>query len=215
MNSDSELIFIDDENNTKKLSKDSKTTTILPEKNEWRSQCVYGSQATDSLLVGISCKPQRYQKREPTMQDSQGLEIYKMSDVLLCNKVTRYNKTGEEIQTIQYDKLDKKCIDSLYITENNNGDIVVSDKKEAVIVTDRGGKYRFKYTGHPSGSELSARGICTDSLSNILIVDAKTKTVHMINRDGQFLGYLLKESQEIENVSCMCYDITAFRLWVG
>lgn len=217
VNSDSELIYIDDENNIKKVLKDKKATTIfLANNSKWRLRCVYRSQATDSLLVGMSHKPKRYQKREPAMQDSQGLGIYKMSDGLLCSKVTRYNKTGEEIQTIQYDKTGQEMYRlPLYITENNNGDVVVSDKKEAVVVTDRGGKYRFKYTGHPSGSEISAREICTDSLSHILIVDSKTKTVHMINQDGQFMGYLLKESQEIENVSCMCYDITASQLWVG
>lgn len=37
----------------------------------------------------------------------------------------------------------------------------------------------------------------------------------MINQHGQFLGYLLKDLQEIENVSCLCYDVTASRLWVG
>lgn len=217
VNSDSELIYIDSENNIKKLLKDKKTTMIfLANNSSRRLLCIYWSEPTDSLLVGMGHKPQMYQKREPNMEGSQELKIYKKSDGLVCNNVTRYNKTGEKIQTIQYDKTGQEMYrHPLYITENNNGDVVVSDNKEAVVVTDSGGNYRFTYTGHPSGSELSARGVCTDSLSNILIVDTKTKTVHMINQNGHFLGYLLKDSQEIENISCLCYDGTASRLWVG
>lgn len=217
VNSDSELIYIDNENNIRKLLKDKKATMIfLANNSKWRLLCIYWSETTDSLLVGMGHKPLRYQKREPNIEGSQELKIYKKSDGLACNNVTRYNKTGEEIQTIQYDKTGQEMYrHPLYITENNNGDIVVSDNEEAIVVTDSRGIYRFTYTGHPPGSELSARGVCTDSLSNILIVDTKTKTVHMINQHGQFLGYLLKDLQEIENVSCLCYDVTASRLWVG
>nr|XP_034309027.1 uncharacterized protein LOC105333023 isoform X2 [Crassostrea gigas] len=189
---------------------------FLTNNSTLRLICIYWSKTTDSLLVGMGHKPPRYQKRETNIQDSQGLKIYRKSDGIVCNNVTRYNKTGEEIQTIQYNKTGQEMYRKpLYITENNNGDVVVSDNKEAVVVTDCGGNYLFTYTGHPSGSELSPRGVCTDSLSNILIVDIKTKTVHMINQNGHFLGYLLKDSQEIENISCLCYDVTASRLWVG
>lgn len=215
VNNDNELIYIDDENNIKKLLKDKKATMVfLANNSTWRPLCIYWSKTTESLLVGMIHKPIRYQQREPNMQDIHGLKIYKKS--VVCNNVTRYNKTGDEIQTIQYDYRGQEMyLHPLYITENNNGDVVVSDNKEAVVVTDSGGNYRFTYTGHPSGSELSPRGVCTDSLSNILIVDTKTKTVHMINQHGQFLGYLLKKSKEIESVSCLCYDVTASRLWVG
>lgn len=46
-----------------------------------------------------------------------------------------------------------------YITENNNGDIVVTDfdiGPGAVVVTNENGSHRFSFTGHPSGSELLA-----------------------------------------------------------
>lgn len=74
------------------------------------------------------------------MQDIHGLKIYKKS--VVCNNVTRYNKTGDEIQTIQYDYRGQEMyLHPLYITENNNGDVVVSDNKEAVVVTDRSEKH--------------------------------------------------------------------------
>ena len=40
----------------------------------------------------------------------------------------------------------------LFITENTNQDVVVSDTGR-VVVTDRGGRLRFSYTGPPSGSQ--------------------------------------------------------------
>lgn len=48
-------------------------------------------------------------------------------DDFLCSKVIRYNKTGKEIQTIQFNKRQQLLKQPLYITENNNGDVVVSD----------------------------------------------------------------------------------------
>lgn len=138
------------------------------------------------------------------------LEKYTNQEDLRSSKVTRYSKTGKKTQTIQFDsnglQLYKLPLD---IVENNNGDVVVSDNKKAVVVTDRGGKNLFNYTGHPPGSGLSPRGVCTDSLSHILVVDANTKTVHMINQDGHFLSYFLtnSQSQDIHPISFLRYDV--------
>lgn len=64
----------------------------------------------------------------------------------------------------------------------------------AIVVTDRGGKYRFSYSGHPLGSHLQPRGICVDPLSHILLCDHLTSTVQMLDQDGPFLSYLLTKS---------------------
>uniref|UniRef100_A0A8W8LNG2 Tripartite motif-containing protein 3 n=1 Tax=Magallana gigas TaxID=29159 RepID=A0A8W8LNG2_MAGGI len=103
-----------------------------------------------------------------------------------------------------------------YITENNNGDVVVSDSifpSGAVVVTERGGRHRFSYTGHPSGSGLWPWGICTDALSHILVCD--DRTVQMLNKDGQFLSHLLTKSQEMGRPWSLSYDVNTHRLWVG
>lgn len=85
----------------------------------------------------------------------------------------------------------------------------------AVVVTERGGRHRFSYTGHPSGSGLRPRGICTDALSHILVCDGRTNTVQMIDKDGQFLSHLLTESQEMGRPCSLSYDVNTHRLWVG
>ncbi|XP_065937191.1 uncharacterized protein [Magallana gigas] len=195
VNSESELIYIDRNYNINKLSKDMKTTTTFIETTDstWRPRCVYWSPSTGDLLVGM------YNRDTET------------------GKVTRYNQSGQLTQTIQYHNTGRGLYSRpIYITENNNGDVVVSDYgSHAVVVTERGGRHRFSYTGHPSGSGLWPWGICTDALSHILVCDYITSTVQMINKDGQFLSHLLTKSQEMGVPGSLSYDVNTHRLWVG
>ncbi|XP_065932382.1 uncharacterized protein [Magallana gigas] len=191
VNSESELIYLDRNDNINKLSKDMKTTTTFIERTDstWEPWCVYWSPSTGDLLVGM----------------------YNYG----TGKVTRYNQSGQLTQTIQYPNTGQGLYNyPRYITENNNGDVVVSDLS-GVVVTKRGGRHRFSYTGHPSGSGLEPLGLCTDALSHILVCDGYTKTVQMINKDGQFLSHLLTKSQEMGRPRGLSYDVNTHRLWVG
>eukprot|EP00105_Crassostrea_gigas_P040757 XP_019924905.1 PREDICTED: uncharacterized protein LOC105333353 [Crassostrea gigas] len=200
VNSESELIYIDGNGNINKLSKDMKTTTTFIETTDstWEPLCVYWSPSTGDLLVGMS---------------RDGSYIHTRT-----GKVTRYNQSGQLTQTIQHDNTRRRMrmySKPNYITENNNGDVVVSDSYSAVVVTERGGRHRFSYTGPPSGSGLVPRGICTDALSHILVCDGETKTVQMLDKDGQFLSHLLTKSQEMGEPRSLSYDVNTHRLWVG
>eukprot|EP00105_Crassostrea_gigas_P017845 XP_011435776.1 PREDICTED: uncharacterized protein LOC105334141 [Crassostrea gigas] len=193
VNSESELIYIDRNYNIKKLSRDMNTTTTFIKRTDltWEPRCVHWSSFTGDLLVGMCTKKPKK-----------------------C-KVTRYNHRGQLTQTVQYDSTGLELYSRpLYLTENKNGDVVVSDFT-AVVVTDRSGNYRFTYNGHPSGSRLRPRGVCTDALSHILVCDVSTKTVHMLDRNGQFLSHLLTGSQEIGDSCGLSYDINSHRLLVG
>nr|XP_034319908.1 uncharacterized protein LOC105323061 [Crassostrea gigas] len=193
VNSESELIYIDEDYNINKLSKDMKTTSTFIERTDstWGPRCVYWSPSTGDLLVGM------------------------YNDDTKTGKVTRYNQSGQLTQTIQSDDTDLGLYNGpRYITENNNGDVVVSDFR-AVVVTERGGRHRFSYTGHPSGSGLQTCGICTDALSHILVCDDRTNTVQMIDRDGQFLSHLLIRPSGIFYPQSLSYDVITHRLWVG
>ncbi|XP_065932193.1 uncharacterized protein [Magallana gigas] len=197
VNSESELIYIDDDYNINKLSKDMKTTTTFIERTDstWLPLCVYWSPSTGDLLVGMW--------------------NYDTETGKITGKVTRYNQSGQLTQTIQNNNTGRGLYSyPNYITENNNGDVVVSDRG-AVVVTERGGRHRFSYTGHPSGSGLWPCGICTDALSHILVCDVITHTVQMIDKDGQFLSRLLTESQELGKPWSLSYDVNTHRLWVG
>eukprot|EP00105_Crassostrea_gigas_P044862 XP_019929010.1 PREDICTED: uncharacterized protein LOC109620627 [Crassostrea gigas] len=193
VNSESELIYIDRNYNINKLSKDMKTTTTFIERTDstWEPLCVYWSPSTGDLLVGM------YNIDTKT------------------GKVTRYNQSGQLTQTIQNDNTGLGLYSvPHYITENNNGDVVVSDDG-TVVVTERGGRHRFSYTGHPSGSGLRPWGICTDPLSHILVCDVRTKTVQMLDRDGQFLSHLLIRPLGRFSPWGLSYDVNTHRLWVG
>ncbi|XP_061171137.1 uncharacterized protein LOC133180686 [Saccostrea echinata] len=186
-----DLIYIDKGYNIKKLSyNDRKKFTLIKTKAPWRPFCVYSSPFTADLLVGM------------------------MNTDTETGKVNRYNNTGQHIQTIQYGNTGQEMYsEPRYITENRNGDVIVSDfGSDAVVVTEYGGRHRFSYTGHPSGSGLSPLGICTDALSHIIVCGFKTRTVQMIDKNGNFLKIILKG--QIDEPLSLCYDWKTHLLWV-
>nr|XP_034317858.1 uncharacterized protein LOC105342349 [Crassostrea gigas] len=121
-------------------------------------------------------------------------------------KVTRYNKTGTEIQNIQSDDKGQPLYKyPHYITENINGDVCVSDiYKHAVVVVDKSGQHGFFYTGQRS--TFTPYGICTDVLGHILVCDGFSDTVHLLDQDGQFLSLLLTPQQGVECPCSVCVD---------
>nr|XP_022288002.1 uncharacterized protein LOC111100419 [Crassostrea virginica]XP_022288004.1 uncharacterized protein LOC111100419 [Crassostrea virginica]XP_022288005.1 uncharacterized protein LOC111100419 [Crassostrea virginica]XP_022288006.1 uncharacterized protein LOC111100419 [Crassostrea virginica] len=199
VNCEGELIYIDTELNIIKLCNDMKTTTTLIKRTDttWEPQCVYSSPSSGDLLVGM----------------------YRDTDTD-TGKVMRYDNTGKRKQTIPHDDNTPDRLYKLpyYITENNNGDVLVSDwYRYAVVVTSGEGVHRFSYTGPPSLSGLEPRGICTDVMSHILVSDLITGTVQMLDRDGQFLSYVLTRQTPGMDYTPhgLSYDVTTHAVWVG
>lgn len=197
VNSESELIFIDENYSINKMSKDMKTITTIIERTNTTLDpwCVYWSPLTGDLLVGM----------------------YSNS----IGKVARYNKDGQETQLIQHDSTGLDLYrEPCYITENYNGDVVVSNiyhgsLSGCLVVTDHGGRHRFSYKRHPSGSKIKPHGICTDVFKHILMCDERSNSVHILERDGQFLSHLLIRPSGIFKPSGLGYDINTHRLFVG
>nr|XP_034325999.1 uncharacterized protein LOC117689318 isoform X2 [Crassostrea gigas] len=130
-------------------------------------------------------------------------------DLLVClrkddqNKVVRYSSTGTVLQEIQYDSqcqpLYKK---TNYIAENVNGDIIVTDwKLKAVIAVDRLGIFRYSYSG--KDKNFKALSVATDSNGHVIITDRPGNKIHMLDRDGRFLGYIIPEGG-IEDPRSVC-----------
>ncbi|XP_078341072.1 uncharacterized protein LOC144627562 isoform X2 [Crassostrea virginica] len=195
-----ELIYIDKEYNINKLCNDMNTTTKLIKYTDttWKPRCVYCSPSSGDLLVGM--RTAKYPR---------------------TGKVMRYDNTGKHKQTIPHDDNTPHTLyrSPCYITENNNGDVLVSDfDRHAVVVTSVEGILRFSYTGPPpSGSGLKPLGICTDVMSHILVIDYRTATVQMLDRDGQFLSYVLTRQTPGMDYKPrdLSYDVTTHSVRVG
>ncbi|XP_062598676.1 uncharacterized protein LOC134260108 [Saccostrea cucullata] len=191
MNINGALIYIDTESNINILSSDNKRKSLLVRQSKpWLSQCVYCSPSNGDLLVGMH-----------------------IADVHE-GRVNRYSYTGLHIQTIPDIKSERLYQTPECITENRNGDVIVSDSgRQALVVTERGGNHRFTYTG--PGNALWPRGICTDELSNILVCDHKNDNIQMIDMDGHFLQMIETEKHGIVRPRSLSYDDINHLLWVG
>ncbi|XP_052691349.1 uncharacterized protein LOC128169221 [Crassostrea angulata] len=185
---DGDLIYTDKNNKVINRITPDNTITEFIKTGDWVPISIHSSHINGDILVGM-------------IKDEEA-------------KVTRYNKTGTEIQNIQRDNKRQGLYgDPHYITENINGDICVSDyDKHAVVVVDKSGQHRFSYTRQ--GSEFNPFEICTDVLGHILVCDEISKSVHLLDQDGQFLSPLLTEQQGLEYPRSVCVD-DENNLWVG
>ncbi|XP_062594055.1 tripartite motif-containing protein 2-like [Saccostrea cucullata] len=161
-----------------RITQDNKITEFI-KTGDWTPLSIHSSHINGDLLVGMK----------------------KIGEA----KVTRYNKTGKELQNIQRDNKGQELyIAPHYITENINGDICTSDHGRAVVVVNKSGQHRFSYTGQKSG--FCPFGICTDVLGHILVCDHYSDTVHLLDQDGQFLSLLLTHQQAVYGPRSVCVD---------
>lgn len=195
VNTGNKLIFIDKQYDINLFSIPRNSVSIFKKRRDptWRSRCLNYSQSTRTLIVGMC-------RENPQI-----------------GKVVRYDRTGKQIQTIQHGTAGHNLYKSpIYITENKNKDVVVTDWfLHAVVVTDNKGRYRFSYTGYPTKSELRPRGIATDVFGHILVCDSKTDTVQIIDINGNFISYIVIDEQKLIKPRSLCYDTERHLLWVG
>nr|XP_019928159.2 E3 ubiquitin-protein ligase TRIM71 [Crassostrea gigas] len=177
---DGVLIYTDKHNKVINRITLNNTITEFIKTGDWTPLSIHSSRTNGDILLGM-------------IKEGKG-------------KVTRYNKTGKEIQNIERDNKGQELYSyPHYITENINGDICTSDLiKQAVVVVNKSGQHRFSYTGQ--GSEFYPRGVCTDRLGHILVCDICSNTVHLLDQDGQFLCLLLKQQQGAWSPCSVCVD---------
>lgn len=199
VNSEGELIYIDRIGDIKQMSKDFETNTLVKHIHtlEYYPRCVFCSPLNGDLLVG------KYNTYHPAEKDS---------------KVFRYTKIGHLTQNSKHINIGVEVYSILeranYITENTNGDIVLSCNV-SVVVNDSGGQPRFTYTGHPSGSKLMSQGISTDAFSHILVCDRLTSSIHLLDKNGQFLSQLLIKPSRLFEPRCLGIDVSSRCIFIG
>ncbi|XP_062571716.1 uncharacterized protein LOC134233737 isoform X1 [Saccostrea cucullata] len=187
---DRDLIFTDRNKKViNRITQDNNITEFI-KTGDWTPLSIHSSHINGDLLVGMFKETLSFMG---LMNEREG-------------KVTRYNKTGKELQNIQRDnKGQGLCSNPHYITENINGDICTSDfNKWAVVVVNKSGQHKFSYTGQES--KFRPYGICTDVLGHILVCDGVSNTVHLLDQDGQFLCLLLTQEQAIYCPRSVCVD---------
>ena len=116
-------------------------------------------------------------------------------------RVIIYSTSGKVVK-----KLDKKLFRHPFRVAQSkvNSDLYITDKTSEspvsaagkVLSLDKDYKVRYEYTSGPGDRELfSPCGLCTDELGHVLITDINNHKVHILDRDGQFLQYLLTGRQ--------------------
>ena len=109
----------------------------------------------------------------------------------------------------------KDGVHSLLMSENNNGDVCVSDcNAKTVVVVNNTGRVKFRYDGTPARRDWSfaPADIVTDALSHIIVADMNSHCLHILDQNGQFLRCV--GDNELLDPYGLSVDSEG-RLWVG
>ncbi|XP_078323001.1 uncharacterized protein LOC144622255 [Crassostrea virginica] len=160
---DKDVVFIDQLNKAiKRISNETKDTATMFTTGDWTPYSITRS-ASGDLLVCLR-------------KDDQ-------------SKVVRYSCTGTVLQEIQYYSQQPLYQAPWYITENVNGDIIVTGNKEKkIIAVDRHGQLRYSYFGGKSASSVD-----TNSFGHVFITDFTGDKIHVLGMDGKFMRYIIPE----------------------
>nr|XP_022327713.1 uncharacterized protein LOC111127023 [Crassostrea virginica] len=139
-----------------------------------------------------------------------GITNTSSGDLLLClrtddqSKVVRYSSTGTVLQEIQFDSQGQPLYQlAWYITENVNGDVIVTDlKRNVVVAVNRLGVFRYSYGGKKRTSELST--VATNSIGHVFITDFRGDKIHMLDQYGKFLRYIMPHGEKIDHPRALC-----------
>ncbi|XP_061196520.1 uncharacterized protein LOC133204788 [Saccostrea echinata] len=188
---DGELIYADKTHKcVKKITTNKEVQTIF-KTGMWRPTCVFSSPKNKDIFVGL-------------VSDQHA-------------KIGRFDKTGRSLFDIDSDSRGEPLLKyPLYLTENKNNDICVSDvNKHAVVVIDMYGRHRFSYKGGGNRG-FWPHGISTDDEGHILICNSyySNPSVEMIDKNGTFLFIILAQKHGLQKPRGLCVD-NQQRLWVG
>ena len=134
--------------------------------------------------------------------------------------VRMVTSSGDVLHSYEYGKDGTPvliCPDEL--TQNYNSDVCVvktyeipKDKLRGnVCVFYEDGGLRFVYSGHDG--EFTPVGICCDLLCNIICINRKESTIHVVSSDGAFLTYLFTRDTCVPKPTTLALHKGV--LWVG
>ena len=186
-----ELMYSDCDSGTVNIVKNGKSETLITTPQDWTPGELCCTTAGDILVHEndqVENRIIRYQEKnikDVFNNDGQGNPIF---------------KDGEY---------------SLFMSENNNGDVCVSDYNAAtVVVVDKMGRVRFRYDGTPARRKkaFDPRGIVTDAFSQIIMTDCSNDCLHILDQNGQFLRCV--DDSGLKKPCTLSVDSEGM-LWVG
>lgn len=123
-----------------------------------------------------------------TVVSNKGILFFKRART----SIKRYHYSGKCIDEISPKHDGKIAFDnSLDMVSNGNGDLCIVATKgpsHFVVVFDHSVNFRFIYNGE-EGKQASFRptSVCVDCDNNILSLDSNSRSIHIINQNGNFL----------------------------
>ena len=191
------MIYSDANSRTVNIVRHGKSETLITTPQDWTPRRLCCTRSRDILV-----------------------HVYTGSGLQKKNKMIRYQgqniKQEQEISNDgQGNPIFKDGHYTLLMSENNNGDVCVSDPNaDTVVVVDKTGRVRFRYDGTPTRREESfgPRGIVTDALSQIIVADFNNNCLHILDKNGQFLRCV--DDCGLKKPYGLSVDSEG-RLWVG
>ena len=133
------------------------------------------------------------------------------------SKVVIYSRTGEIRRILEHIKL--RFLMSVCVNKVNQ-DIYICDKEEdafyfagKVIAVAANGKLRYEYTGQ-GDSDFTPVEMCSDQIGHVLITDSGNHRVHMLDKEGKFIQYILTSQQGLHEPKTIDVDKEG-HVWVG
>ncbi|XP_078330464.1 uncharacterized protein LOC144624504 [Crassostrea virginica] len=193
-----ELIYSDRNSRTVNIVRHGKSETMITTPQDWTPFRLERPQDWTPFRLG---RPQGWTLRR--------LSCTRSGDILGQNMKQEIYKDG------QGNPIFKDGGYSLYMSENNNGDVCVSDPNaDAVVVVDKTGRVRFRYDSKLARRKKSfdPRDIVTDALGQIIVTDINNNCLHILDQNGQFLKCV--DDCGLERPLGLSVDSEG-RLWVG
>ncbi|XP_062572556.1 tripartite motif-containing protein 2-like [Saccostrea cucullata] len=125
---------------------------------------------------------------------SDDIIVAEHNEMTNLGRLSIYTSDGERRKIIGAIGSHHELVKPTYVCVNSNSDICTSDEgRQMVFVFISSGDLKFMYKGKKGFKSFTPRGLATDCLGNILIADYINHAIHVIDSEGNFLRYILKD----------------------
>ena len=134
-------------------------------------------------------------------------------------RIAVFSMSGKVVQELEnkmfrhpYRIAQNKVNSDLYISDRTDGSLRSAGKVLALNINNS--KVLFVYTGQYNKESFYPCGLCTDDLGHVLITDLHNNSVHILDKEGHFLQYLLTGNEELTLPYSVAVDNEG-NAWVG